>query len=332
MTLRRPIVRAVLALMLACGAISSRQRVPEAGHGRQRPHRRRRDGRRRCPSGISSATRRRRASALTSSAGPYRRGLSTWQGCDTASIRFEFGGFTGAEPLDDDGMSTMGFRPDPIWIGRWPRLSFSSIRRPARFSSRTSSSTRRSSGRSRQAEAGRFDCSRSPRMSAGTFSVSATRRSAKRSCPSGGRRLLASGAVMFPIAFSAGNIVGRTLYRRRHRRRLGHLSRRDVSRRDRLAAGDGDQERQGRLRRARRRIQRARRARSSAGSRLMPRARSSSPASPPARTSSGWNPSTMVTWRVLRWDDAGRCRLSCRPSIETAGHRQRGRREPDDRP
>ena len=40
-------------------------------------------------------------------------GLATWQGVPTASISFQFAGFTGAEPFDDDGISVVGFQNNP---------------------------------------------------------------------------------------------------------------------------------------------------------------------------------------------------------------------------
>ena len=42
------------------------------------------------------------------------RAFRTWEDVPTASVRFQFGGFTSAEPLEDDNTSTLGFlsRPD----------------------------------------------------------------------------------------------------------------------------------------------------------------------------------------------------------------------------
>src|SRR5262245_3364405 len=41
------------------------------------------------------------------------RAFATWQEVPTASITFEFGGFTGGEPFDEDGVSLLGFQPQP---------------------------------------------------------------------------------------------------------------------------------------------------------------------------------------------------------------------------
>ena len=42
------------------------------------------------------------------------RGFEAWQAVETASVSFEFGGFVGASPLDQDGANVIGFahRPD----------------------------------------------------------------------------------------------------------------------------------------------------------------------------------------------------------------------------
>src|SRR2546428_4343441 len=41
------------------------------------------------------------------------RAFATWQAVPTASISYQFGGFTGALPGEDDGMSTLGFVSRP---------------------------------------------------------------------------------------------------------------------------------------------------------------------------------------------------------------------------
>ena len=41
------------------------------------------------------------------------RAFHTWQDVPTSSVSFEFAGFTDAEPLDEDNMSTLGFLPRP---------------------------------------------------------------------------------------------------------------------------------------------------------------------------------------------------------------------------
>ena len=41
------------------------------------------------------------------------RAFAVWQDVPTAAIAFEFGGFTGAEPFDDDNVSVLGFQSEP---------------------------------------------------------------------------------------------------------------------------------------------------------------------------------------------------------------------------
>ena len=41
------------------------------------------------------------------------RAFATWQAVPTASVAFQFAGLTGAEPFDDDGVSTIGFQAHP---------------------------------------------------------------------------------------------------------------------------------------------------------------------------------------------------------------------------
>ena len=41
------------------------------------------------------------------------RAFATWQAVPTAEVSFQFAGFTGAEPFDDDGISVLGFQNEP---------------------------------------------------------------------------------------------------------------------------------------------------------------------------------------------------------------------------
>jgi hypothetical protein len=41
------------------------------------------------------------------------RAFGTWEAVPTASISFQFAGFTGSEPFDTDGISVLGFQNDP---------------------------------------------------------------------------------------------------------------------------------------------------------------------------------------------------------------------------
>lgn len=41
------------------------------------------------------------------------RAFATWQAVPTAALAFEFGGFTGADPFEDDSLSVIGFQNEP---------------------------------------------------------------------------------------------------------------------------------------------------------------------------------------------------------------------------
>jgi hypothetical protein len=45
--------------------------------------------------------------------GAMARAFATWEAVPTASIAFQFAGFTGAQPFDDDGVSVLGFQDHP---------------------------------------------------------------------------------------------------------------------------------------------------------------------------------------------------------------------------
>jgi Matrixin len=45
--------------------------------------------------------------------GAMTRAFGTWEAVPTASVAFQFAGFTGAQPFDDDGVSVLGFEDHP---------------------------------------------------------------------------------------------------------------------------------------------------------------------------------------------------------------------------
>ena len=212
MTLRRPIVRALLARDARVRGDRSRERVPEAGHDDQRPHA---DGAMGDDAHPVFRERRgsRPASAPTNSARPYRRACRPGKRVPGASIRFEFAGFTERRAArrrrdEHDGVSRPTRSGSDAGGDRVSRRYDDG--RDSRVGRVLQLVVRH--GRRRQAERpAATTCNRSRRTRAATSSASVTRRSAKPSCRAGSRRLLAAGAVMFPIAFSAGDISGRTL-------------------------------------------------------------------------------------------------------------------------
>lgn len=141
------------------------------------------------------------------------RGFDTWQAVDTASVRFEFAGFVGGHPLDQDGASVIGFASRPDLERTLASTSFLIDTRSGEilesdiFFNSTFDWSVAPGG-----EAGRFDVQSIATHEAGHFlGLGHSALGETEAQPGGGRRLLASASVMFPIAFSAGNIVDRDL-------------------------------------------------------------------------------------------------------------------------
>ena len=141
------------------------------------------------------------------------RGFDTWQAVDTASVGFEFGGFVGGRPLDQDGANVIGFASRPGLERTLASTSFLIDTRTGEilesdiFFNSTFQWSVAPSG-----EAGRFDVQSIATHEGGHFlGLGHSLLGETEPRPTGGRRLLASGAVMFPIAFTAGNIVDRDL-------------------------------------------------------------------------------------------------------------------------
>jgi hypothetical protein len=141
------------------------------------------------------------------------RAFGTWHAVATADISFERGGFTGAAPFEPDGVSVIGFEQRPDLERTLGATTYT-------YDTRTGEIT--------EADIflnSNFDWSVSPGGQAGRFDVesialheighfvglghSALGETELRA--GGGRRVIGAEAVMFPIAFSAGSVIGRTL-------------------------------------------------------------------------------------------------------------------------
>lgn len=141
------------------------------------------------------------------------RAFSTWEAVPTASIAFQFVGFTGAEPFDEDGISVLGFQSHPEMDRVLGATGFlidtvtgEIVESDIFFNSAFTWST------APQGDATRFDLESVAAHEIGHvigLGHSAIGETEMR--PDGGRRVLGSGAVMFPISLGRGMTQDRTL-------------------------------------------------------------------------------------------------------------------------
>ena len=141
------------------------------------------------------------------------RAFATWEAVPTASIAYRFVGFTGAEPGEDDGLSTLGFQNRPDLDRVLATTSFviddatgALLESDIFFNSAFDWST------ADAGESGRFDLQSIALHEIGHLGGlghSALGETELRE--GGGRTVLAADAVMFPIAYGAGITTGRTL-------------------------------------------------------------------------------------------------------------------------
>jgi hypothetical protein len=140
-------------------------------------------------------------------------GFATWEAVPTASVAFQFVGFTSAVPFDDDGISTFGFDAQPDLDRVLGATSFvvdtlngEIVESDVFFNSIFTWST------AAAGDASRFDLQSVATHEIGHFvglGHSAIGETEIR--PDGGRRVIASGAVMFPISLGRGITADRTL-------------------------------------------------------------------------------------------------------------------------
>ena len=139
--------------------------------------------------------------------------FNTWQGVTSASIQTVFGGFTSVEPFQDDGLSVLGFQDHPemdrvlgattfVYDDDSGELMEADIFFNSSFDWSTAAG----------GDAARFDLESIALHEIGHFlglGHSALGETEIR--PEGGRRVLGSAAVMFPIAYGRGSVAGRVL-------------------------------------------------------------------------------------------------------------------------
>lgn len=138
--------------------------------------------------------------------------FSTWEEVPTSTFSATFGGFTSAPPLQQDGMSVLGytFRPDLDRVLAATTFVVNTttgeiVESDIFFNSAFNWST------AQAGESARYDVQSIALHEIGHLQGlghSALGETELRA--GGGRRVIASGAVMFPIAFSAGNVEERT--------------------------------------------------------------------------------------------------------------------------
>jgi matrixin/carboxypeptidase family protein len=139
--------------------------------------------------------------------------FATWQAVPSATIAYQFAGTTSAQPGQDDGISTLGFRARPDLDRVLASTSFvvddatgALLESDIFFNSAFAWSVAPSG------EANRFDLQSIATHEIGHFSGlghSALGETELRE--GGGRRVIAAEAVMFPIAYTPGSIASRTL-------------------------------------------------------------------------------------------------------------------------
>ena len=140
------------------------------------------------------------------------RGFTSWHNVDTARTSSEFAGFVQAQPFVTDGASVIGFQNRPEMDRTLAATTFTVDTTDGRllesdifFNSFFLWSVADAGG------GDRFDVESIALHETGHFlGLSHSALGETEQVP-GGRRVIAAEAVMFPIAFSRGNIAGRTL-------------------------------------------------------------------------------------------------------------------------
>jgi hypothetical protein len=141
------------------------------------------------------------------------RAFATWEAVPTATIAFQFAGVTGAQPFEDDGVSVLGFQDHPEMDRVLGATGFlidtvtgEIVESDIFFNSAFPWST------AAQGDPARFDLQSVALHEIGHFiglGHSAIGETEMR--PEGGRRVLGSAAVMFPIALGRGMTQDREL-------------------------------------------------------------------------------------------------------------------------
>ena len=137
----------------------------------------------------------------------------TWEAVPSASIRYQFGGFTSLTPLIEEGRTTIGFlvAPELERVLASTSLLFDEgtgelIEADIFFNSAFSWST------AAAGEAGRFDVETIALHEIGHLNGLGHSAIGETEAGVGGRRVLAAEAAMFPLAYGPGNAIHRSLH------------------------------------------------------------------------------------------------------------------------
>jgi hypothetical protein len=140
------------------------------------------------------------------------RAFDRWQAVPTSSISYEFAGFTAARPGVEDGWSTLGFRNEPDQNRVLASTSFmvddvtgAILESDIFFNSAFSWSV------AAAGTAGRYDVETIALHEIGHLSGLGHSAIGETETGTSGRRVTASGSVMFPIAFGTGVVTNREL-------------------------------------------------------------------------------------------------------------------------
>jgi hypothetical protein len=140
------------------------------------------------------------------------RAFATWQAVPTAATSYIFGGFTASLPGDDDGRNTLGFIDEPSLDRVLASTSFlvddatgALLESDIFFNSAFAWSV------AAAGERGRWDVESIALHEIGHFNGLGHSAIGETEMAAGNRRVLATGAVMFPIALGSGDISGRHL-------------------------------------------------------------------------------------------------------------------------
>jgi hypothetical protein len=139
------------------------------------------------------------------------RAFATWQAVPSASIVYQFVGFTSALPGEDDGRSTLGFQAAPELEHVLASTSFliDDVTGELLESDVFFNSAFAWSGAA-AGETGRFDLESIALHEIGHLSGLGHSMIGETEVRAGGRSVIAAEAVMFPIAFGPGNISARS--------------------------------------------------------------------------------------------------------------------------